>query len=320
MRVGVEKQNFVIDRVAKAGSVQAHISSLCKRRPRTCSSALVFLWLCSLLPAFHLLPLPLLRRITQLFRHFQCYQVRGNLLISHDLTAAVVTAVHLPLPVRTGGQYCQVSKRTVLTLGGLPCERKVWSIDIPSYTTKEVQDMLTGRSHFGVGFYQKVVYVFGGLEGGRPLAACEQLLRNPVQWTALPFLPFTCPYRFSVCLYQGQFYLPVCNQSPFLSIFTPRSLSFRQISLAIPVLQGNSTAFIVHNDLVVVCESRWVARWRLGSEEGFLVGEVPQSVVNFSVESLILQVGKVIYLLKMAYFIKTDWYLQPVAEEKEFPM
>ena len=227
----------------------------------------------------------LLRRITRLFRPFQCYQVLGNLLVCHDLTAGIITVVHLPLPVHSGGQYCQVSKGTVLTLGGFPCERKV-------------------------------VYVFGGMQGGRAISACEQLQRNPVQWTSLPSLPFSSLYRFSTCLYRGQFYLPICTQSPFLSIFSPISLSFHQISLLIPVLQGNSTALIVHNELIVVCECRWVARWRLGSAEGFKVREIERSVGNFSVESLLVQVGEVIYWLKMAYFIKTDWNLRPIAEEQ----
>jgi len=172
--------------------------------------------------------------------------------------------------------------------------------------------MQVGRSVFGLGAYKRVVYVFGGWAGTVPLRECEKLQRKAPSWTLLPLLPQTSPYRYSACLYHGQFYLSDCTS---ILIFHPVLDIFRLIHKSVSIPQSCTTATIVNNELLIISESGVVARWRLGSECSLQVSEIEQTVAHFSVLSSLVQVGKVIYWLKVAYFLKTDLGLRPIAGE-----
>ena len=278
-----------------------------RKRPRSALSACALLWLAQKGGFVRRLPPHLLRKLTVYLQDVLCVHFLGNLLILQNVTKWTLLTVEVSERLLEGGRYCFVGRHEVIYVGGRPNSASTVLVSIPGGQVRPGTDMCAGRSDPGIVKYRQSVYVFGGFDGQRPVSACEKYAIQRQSWTELPSMPRPLQYIFTPCRFREDIYLPVCDRSSLLTVFTTTSDSFRDLTVHLPMLTGHSVSFIARGELVVVSGSRGVGKWRVQGDNCFTVKGLDDRILtDFSVQCRPVVVGENVYWMRPMNYIQTD--------------
>ena len=200
--------------------------------------------------------------------------------------------MHVSVILPDGAMVTFKDSDSLLCIGGKPGLTTAQVISLPSGDIIDLAEMSTGRYEAGVVYWEGRVYVFGGNEPA--ISTCECLSLTTQTWAPLP--PMHSPkHAFHPCRYEHSIYLP-CANTP-LEVFSLITESFEVLTPFLSPVLSPSFSFILEKELHVIGNGK-LAKWSLGSREGF--AEVTLEVDVNSTGTFVspLQVGNLVYWVR----------------------
>lgn len=214
-------------------------------------------------------------------------------LYDYDFNTQKTSQHQLPTSVWSG--YVHVDRTTVLIVG-----EQVETLDLLTLQVTPLAPLLTPRNCAGVAQVGNTVFAFGGFVSGTqgdPMTVCEKCSLLPTHWTPLPPMQYARSL-FTPCLFKDSLYL-VSSVVKAVESFSPLTDTFTVLPVCLPAqLQPSaSVTFVARGELVVLTNSKQVARWKVESEGFFRVSATDRECASFHVPRI---VGTVAYIANNA--------------------
>jgi len=252
---------------------------------------------------FNLLRVRLIIAPVQTWVNLECYVSLPQELLSHSVVEAE-TQVPAKFPVvwnstltlfdpRTqqtskqqlavdfggGGSYQETNRTQLLCIGGDPATTSSYLLDLPSCQLTGLPPLCMPRLAPGTAKAGMYVYVFGGFDDQKTLqSTCEK--KSIHNYESSPIGNMHHPRAwFTPCTYHTLIYLIATCSPNYLNVetFCPEIEAFTVLPILLPSdwkFNRRSVAFVVTGELCVLSFNQQMARWKIGVESEFRLGEI----------------------------------------------
>lgn len=199
------------------------------------------------------------------------YGICGNSVREYNLSSvSQVGQSTISAKIENGSCYCHIESSKLLVLASNPPTTSVFELDLAHNTTVSLPAMAKSRNWPGLFVHGVWVYVFGG--DPPDLKSCEKFNRATGHWSVLPNM-HKSRTAFTPCEHRGEVYLPCVRwEHKTLESFSLHTQEFTVLQPQLPFTMVDSIALLWAGDLVIVARGlKQMARWRLGTVEGFRV-------------------------------------------------
>ena len=177
-----------------------------------------------------------------------------NSLQTFNLRTSRVAASVLPVSFPYGFVCCLLNETNAIVVGSIePPMDTAHKVDLMDSKVSNLEAMGVARGFPGIVKEGGFVYVFGGEDGQKNLAACEKFAVAGQTWTRVKDM-LSPKARFCPCVYDSDIYLPqFAKTTGAIEAFSIEKEEFRLLEVVLPAaISPQSVAFVVSGDLVVI--------------------------------------------------------------------
>ena len=233
--------------------------------------------------------------------------ISQNTLELHDIRSKQVATHKLPVFFGNGVASVMLDSDTLVLLGAETEPASVYSLRLASVEFTTLTSLITKRLGPGVTDIYGFIYVFGGYANPISLTTCEKI--NTADWSVSEVPSMHHPHAyFTPCRFKSVVYLVsgYTDSQRVMETFNPKSESFTDLKINLPsqaMLAKGSVAFIAMDELCLLTEERYIARWKIESDREFRVSEIGRAFYSCQQP---IQVNSLIYIANHGELSKFD--------------
>lgn len=184
-----------------------------------------------------------------------CYfKPDSNFCLSYNVNSSVVSknTISLSEQFRPGAVWCQIADQKYFYCGGerRGISNQAYFIYSNEGTVHVMPSMNTTRAYHGIIYFERNVYVFGGVSSGGRVKSCEKYDFERSQWMFLPSM-LEARSHFTPCASASKIFIVGGCGSSLVECFDPVEISFTKLPFSLPFQNYWTLSAHCNNDIIV---------------------------------------------------------------------